>query len=90
MAYEADRTPVRRNATGNLPAGQAPAGAIPPFRSEHGNQAPGGLMPDSDNPVIQHNPSPMRLNGYSAGGGQAPLPPPGSCTTAMPPSGNRR
>jgi|GEM_PF-3253476 len=90
--YSANGLPMRAQA-GVASAAQGPVGDLAPFSGVTQGAAPAGLVPsDSELPVVSvHGGPPMSLDGYSASGGQAPLPAPGSCDgCGLPPSGHRR
>lgn len=66
---------------------------VAPCNNETHDGAPAGLVPsDAELPVrAVSGGAPATLGGYTAGGGQAPLPPPGSTQgDGLPPSGGRR
>ena len=68
-------------------------GALTPWSGVTQGAAPAGMaFSEGELPVVAvHGGDPMSLNGYSASGGQAPLPPPGSDEgCGLPPSGRRR
>lgn len=90
--YSADGLPMRAQA-GSAASAQGPVGDLAPFSGVTQGAAPAGLVPsEAELPVVSvHGGDPMTLNGYSASGGQAPLPPPGSDEgSGLPPSGRRR